>query len=183
MRLDWGPTEVKSTDHRVRISTSVTPAETAELQRLATGRQVLEIGSCFGYSALQMALAGAMHVLAVDPHMEKDGGIPGSIGTMRAALRQLGVEDRVTICLNWSHVVMPALYAMGARFGLIFIDGDHSPEGVTSDLRWARQLVAAGGAICCHDFEEEQCPGVAEILKDEGPPTRVVETLWVLECR
>ena len=42
---------------------------------------MLEVGSCFGYSALAMAEV-AEHVFAVDPHMEQLGGIPGSLPSL-----------------------------------------------------------------------------------------------------
>ena len=39
-----------------------------------------------------------------------------------------------------------------AVFSVVFIDGDHSYEGVSTDLKLAPQFLARGGIIAGHDF-------------------------------
>jgi predicted O-methyltransferase YrrM len=140
------------------ISTSVTAAEAAELARLAEGREVLEIGSAYGYSAVVMALAGA-HVTAVDPH----NWIDGSYEAMLANLAAYGVDGRVQVIREPSQAVLPWLAREGAAFGLVFVDGDHAAAAARHDIRWSLQLLDPGGTIAVHDYLEDCCcPGVRE---------------------
>ena len=143
------------------ISTSVTAAEAAELARLAEGRDVLEVGSAFGYSAVVMALTGA-RVTAVDPHT----WLPASHEVMTANLEAYGVADRVTVVREASQEALPWLAKEGTRFGLVFVDGDHSEAAARHDIRWALQLLDPGGTLAVHDVGETCCcPGVAAAAK------------------
>jgi hypothetical protein len=107
------------------ISTSLTVNEAAALADLATGRDVLEVGSAFGFSACVMALAGAKHVTAVDPHTWLN-----SHEAMAANLDAAGVADAVTIVRGASPGALEGL----GPFGLVFIDGDHDAAAVTADV-------------------------------------------------
>jgi predicted O-methyltransferase YrrM len=166
------------------IPTSLTEAETVEIQRLANGQQVLEIGSAYGYSAILMAFGGAQHVLAVDPH----GGqwsfaMPDSLAVMQRNLEIFDVQVSVSMVLARSEIIMPALYDSGARFGFVFVDGEHAEPVVDHDLTWALKLVAPGGVIAFHDFGEVTCGGVEAALSKRRPegPTRIIDSLWILE--
>ncbi len=43
----------------------------------------------------------------------------------------------------------------------VFVDGDHTEEGVLADLRGAERIVRPGGAIMAHDYRQPGIPGVA----------------------
>lgn len=47
---------------------------------------------------------------------------------------------------------------------LIFIDGDHSLNGVLYDTQLARQVVRKGGIICWHDYGNYSVPSVSEAI-------------------
>lgn len=156
------------------ISTSLTAAETAELQRLAKGKVVLEIGSAYGYSTVALALV-ASHVTAVDPHTGH-----GSYGQMMANLGVYGVAERVMPKVSRSQDVLPDLHSQGRRYDLVWIDGDHTAEGVEHDVTWAVKLLKPGGVIACHDYDEVTCPGVRTALdKLFGGPGDLTDTLAV----
>jgi predicted O-methyltransferase YrrM len=158
------------------INTSITLAETAELQRLAKDGRALEIGSAFGYSAIAMALAGA-HVTAVDPHTGHH-----SFGTMHANLRVYGVAEKVEVLCSTSQNALPELFEQGHRFDLVFIDGDHTDPVVEHDVRWAVKLLNPGGTLACHDYDEVTCPGVRVALdRLFGGPGVLTDTLAVYE--
>lgn len=158
------------------INTSITEAETAELQRLAKDTEVLEIGSAYGYSAIAMALAGAK-VTAVDPHTGHN-----SYGTMHANLGIYGVSEQVDVRCGRSQDVLPELHGEGNRFDLIFIDGDHTAQVVEHDVQWALKLLKPGGTLACHDYNEVTCPGVRVALdKVFGGPGTLTDTLAVYE--
>jgi predicted O-methyltransferase YrrM len=154
------------------ISTSLTESETLELQRLAIGRKLaLEIGSAYGYSTIALAQTG-IELMAVDPHRAHN-----SLQTIQQNLRAYGVDQQVTIIVGWSQEILSTLPKR--HFDLIFVDGDHSPEGVRHDIRWARELVTDGGVIVCHDYGEQTCPGVQIALDEWRTPDYLVDTLAV----
>lgn len=156
------------------INTSLTEAETAELQRLAKDREVLEIGTAYGYSTVALAQV-AKRVTAVDPHFTH-----GSYEVALENLRAYGVADRVALIQTNSQHAMPALYYEGCRFDMVWIDGDHTAEGVEHDVTWAIKLLRPDGVIACHDYDEATCPGV-QIALDElfGGPGDLTDTLAV----
>ncbi|MFF2290451.1 class I SAM-dependent methyltransferase [Peribacillus butanolivorans] len=47
---------------------------------------------------------------------------------------------------------------------LIFIDGDHSKEGVLLDTILARQVIRQGGIICWHDYRNHLVPDVTAVI-------------------
>jgi predicted O-methyltransferase YrrM len=155
------------------ISTSLTANEAAALARLAAGKDVLEVGSAFGFSACVMALAGARHVTAVDPH-----GWLASYGAMVSNLDKAGVADVVTIVRGASPGALDGL----GPFGLVFIDGDHGAAGVMADVEAARKVLATGGVLAVHDLGEDCCcPGVRAALDALFPdgPSEHVDTLAI----
>jgi predicted O-methyltransferase YrrM len=156
------------------VSTSLTVNEAQALARLAPGRDVLEAGSAFGYSACVMALAGAKHVTAVDPHAWL-----GSHEAMMSNLDASGVSGQVTIVRDAS----PAALAGLGPFGLVFVDGDHSAEAVAADVAAARAALDDGGVLAVHDYGEDCCcPGVRAALDIlfPGGPDELVDTLFVV---
>jgi predicted O-methyltransferase YrrM len=121
---------------------AISPRESDLLADLTAGGYVLEIGSWHGYSAIWMALNGA-RVDAVDPHTMSDTAL-----SMAANVTRYGVGNRVTIIVTRSQdaVLPPVLY------DACFIDGDHSYDAASFDLRLARRVVRPGGWIIAHDY-------------------------------
>jgi predicted O-methyltransferase YrrM len=170
MQLVWRDMPIGKTT----INTSLTAAETAELQTLAVDGDVLEVGSAYGFSTVALALV-ARSVVAVDPHQTH-----GSYGELVHNLTANGLRDKVDIRVNTSQQTLPALADDDRRFDLIWIDGDHSPEGVEHDVTWALKLLKSGGVIACHDYDEVTCPGVRQALdKLFGGPGDLTDTLAV----
>lgn len=163
------------------ISTSLTARETAKLRDLAEGGVVLEIGSAYGYSAIQCAEAGARWVLAVDPHA---GENLGSYETMRENVSARRVEDRVTIWRTTSRKAFECL--PDGMFDLVFVDGDHSEDAVAHDIREAWRVLKPGGWLACHDRGEDSCPGVQRAIDAwhvplvPQPPPEQADTLWIV---
>jgi predicted O-methyltransferase YrrM len=161
------------------ISTSITPEEAAALAGLAASAgDVLEIGSAFGYSAIVMALAGA-RVAAVDPHT----WVPDSLAGMERNLAAYGVTG-VAILVESSLSAMSMFAAEGSRFGLVFIDGDHSYAAVRSDVAGALKILRPGGVLAVHDYGEDCCcPGVRQALGEAFPagPDELTGSLFVVK--
>jgi predicted O-methyltransferase YrrM len=180
MHLVWQP---RDPGVGPAILTSLDPAEADELGRLAKGRQVLEIGSAHGYSAVVMALAGAERVTAVDNHNGLTW-LGDTLTTMHLNLNAHGVADKVEIMQGDSGDVLPRLAEEERKFGLVFVDGDHNADGAERDITLALQLTEAGGVIAVHDYLEHCCcPDVLHVVNRmfAGGPTRVVATMAVIE--
>lgn len=172
MKLEWRDV---SLGDGPAISTSLTAAETAELQRLATGADVLEVGSAFGYSTVALGLV-ARSVVAVDPHQW--------LNSFDALLDNLAAYDVTGRCVVEmrradSRTVLPELLAEGRRFDLVWIDGDHAAPVVAQDVANALRLLKPTGTLACHDYGEDTCPGVRVALDAWKVPPRLVDTLAV----
>lgn len=161
------------------ISTSLTAPETAKLRELAKDGLVVEIGSAYGYSAIQMAQAGAELVVAIDPHV---GENPDSLERMVVNVAVHGLQDRVTIWCTKSAAALPLLEP--GMFDLAFVDGDHSEHAVALDIREAWRLLKPGGTLAAHDYGEDSCGGVKLALDAwERQPDEIVDTLWIARKR
>ncbi|MGG1073099.1 class I SAM-dependent methyltransferase [Priestia megaterium] len=66
---------------------------------------------------------------------------------------------------------------------LIFIDGDHSAEGVLFDTNLARQSIRKGGIICWHDYGNIHVPDVTKVIdnlnKQEGNHICLIENTFI----
>jgi len=139
------------------------------LNRLAAGREVLEIGSYCGRSTVCMAQS-AEHVTAVDWW---DGrGTPDPRSTLeafRSNARRYGV----------SHKVLPLradapLDAL-APCQFAFIDGAHDYESVKADIVRAASVLSHDGLIAFHDYRPR--PGSYDGRWDPGVTQAVDELL------
>lgn len=155
------------------IQTSITQREGEELMLLANNRKVLEIGAAFGYSTVLMASV-ATHVLSVDPHLAHM-----SFEQMSWHLRHYGVEHKVARIVAPSQQVLPLLD--DRQFDFIFVDGDHTAEGLTSDIMHVLRLVTSFGKVAFHDWDETTCPEVKPTLQKmiQYGPKYVVDTLAI----
>jgi predicted O-methyltransferase YrrM len=169
MKLEWRDILIGKTV----INTSLTVAETAELQRLAAGKAVLEVGSAFGYSTVALGLV-AESVIAVDPHTGHN-----SLAALIQNVEANGLTGKVRWIAGRSQDILPTLIA---AFDMVWIDGDHSAETVEHDVTWALRLLRPGGVLACHDYDEATCPGVKIALdKLFGGPGVLTDTLAVYQ--
>ncbi len=166
MKLEWRDVPIGNSV----INTSLTAAETAKLQELAGGKDVLEVGSAYGYSTVALGLV-ANSVTAIDPHTAHN-----SYETLLRNLEANGLHN-VRVVNGWSQDILPTL---PPTFDLVFIDGDHTAETVEHDVTWALKLLRPGGVLACHDYNEDTCPGVQVALdKLFGGPGDLTDTLAV----
>lgn len=137
--------------------------ESAWLYRAAKGRgRIVEIGSFRGKSAVLLA-SGSEDVggrlLCIDPHinatgMEKTRFSKADHDAFMATIERHGVAARVT---KWIKTSAEALAAYdGEAIDLLWIDGDHSYEGVKFDLSAWKKHVRVGGLIAAHDYTHDE---------------------------
>jgi predicted O-methyltransferase YrrM len=149
------------------------PEDEEELYRLActTTGPILEIGTLRGRSTTILAL-GAKEgrggwVVSVDVD-------PSAQAAAQTALREHGVADRALLVRG---SVVGALRRLnGLRPMLVFVDADHSAEGVGRDLTALEPVVPAGATLVFHDFTDPR-------NDDPGEPTigvrEAVSSSWV----
>jgi predicted O-methyltransferase YrrM len=136
-----------------------TEAEAAELARLASGsRRAVELGVYEGSSALVFcrALGPDAELHLVDPFTDESGW------ALRSGWRANSTATRVAVwraarnggpIVSW-HLARSQDVGRSWTAGpvdLVFIDGDHSPEGCREDWEVWNPHVADGGAVAFHD--------------------------------
>jgi len=154
------------------------PEEALEIARLTKGKRYLEVGTAAGYSALVAAAAGAI-VSAVDywiPDDSNENGrgtqYPDFLANVRA--HDLSVRDYpLTSAEAFEELA-------DQEFDVVLIDGRHDKESVMHDVIGGQKLLAPGGTLLCHDYDEEHTGVVAALaaLFPEGPDY-TVQSLWV----
>jgi predicted O-methyltransferase YrrM len=120
-------------------------------------RRVLEIGTCTGGSLFLFAQVSApdAQVISVDlPDGEFGGGYPAWKTPLYRSFAQ--PEQRLALLRADSHdpATLEQVQALlgGDELDFLFIDGDHSYEGVRQDFESFSQLVRKGGLIGFHDI-------------------------------
>jgi predicted O-methyltransferase YrrM len=109
---------------------------------------ILEVGTYRGKSGVLMATAArdagsSAVVLSLDTDSEAQA-------KAAAAARSHGVQDRLWPVLCSA----AAFFAVNPGFApsLVFLDGDHSYEGVSRDLDTLSSHLPTGGLLCLHDY-------------------------------
>lgn len=146
-----------------------------ELASLAPG-PFLEIGTFRGKSAsiLATALRDAgrqLQFFSLD--IDRD-----ALEAARATLAAQGLSDRVTLVHGSVGAFFRALPAIAPEF--VFLDGDHSAEGLGRDLARLESRVPEGGLLLFHDFVNPRNEDPRD--RDYGVP-QAIRASWVAaEC-
>lgn len=121
---------------------------------------ICEIGVWKGQFAEQLLSLKPRQLFLVDPFVGKvssgdehgndveDAYLPVEYLILYQRYRS---HPSVTLLRGYSHELLPHFTTQ--LFDVMYIDGDHSYQGVKTDLALARQLVKRGGLICGHDYE------------------------------
>jgi predicted O-methyltransferase YrrM len=124
------------------------------LVRTLRPKLCVEIGSARGWSTSLIALALEENVqgrlLAIDPHNENDWNDLGgpSLAHLKRNLRALRLGHRVDIIARDSISAAPLV---PAGVDLVFVDGDHSYEGVRRDWETYQPKLSPWGLFAFHD--------------------------------
>jgi predicted O-methyltransferase YrrM len=156
-------------------------AEAAVLARLAAGaRRVVELGVYEGSSAVVLcrALGPEAELHLVDPFIDASGwalptGAKPSATATRLAVRRAARRGAPKVRWHISRSQDVGRTWKGGPVDVVFIDGDHSPEGCREDWeRWHPHLAPAG-AVCFHDARAGHADG-----RGSPGPTGVVGELF-----
>lgn len=141
------------------IPTHMTRAERYQLYRLAresTG-PVLEVGSYVGASAACLALGiadrpaavGGDRLYCVDTWLN-DAMSEGNRDTLTEFRSNVARFGESVVALQGRSVDMARDF--GQPLGMLFIDGDHSYEGVSADIEAWLPHLSPGGLVAFHDI-------------------------------
>lgn len=160
-----------------RIPSHLTFAERALLYRLARmspSRPILEIGSYLGASAYFLAAASAASgqgtkVICVDT-WQNDAMTEGSRDTLSQFREHTRLHsDRIMTLQGFSHAVVDEAHRLAPEgLGMLFVDGDHSPEGVSRDWACYRRLLGPSAIVAFHDIGWAE--GVRRLVQEEVMP-------------
>lgn len=139
----------------------------------------VEIGSARGKSACFVGRAlkenGSGRLFAIDPHTRTNWNDEDSVDTlevMRANIRALKLERHVEIIRDTS---VNAAARWMLPIDMIFIDGDHSYEGVKRDWELFAPFVRQFGVVVFHDTMWDLKPDSPYSRSDMGVPAFVEE--------
>ncbi|MCB1502757.1 MAG: class I SAM-dependent methyltransferase [Bauldia sp.] len=146
-------------------------------------RDVLEIGTLFGYSTLHLAEAVARNDGTLDTvdvrEAERLWGNGDMVRDIHLAAERFTAEagygDRVTFHSGSSTRVLPTLLLAGRSFDLVFIDGAHDRHTVTLDFINASNLVREGGAIVFDDIGQRMAVSNPAYF---GGANSILPALW-----
>lgn len=145
---------------------------------------IVEIGSFMGRSTRMLTDNTKGQVTAVDvwnldipEYSRLLQGRPISALFEKFKLNMLGVRN---LRIAKKSSLEAATEFRDEKFDMVFIDADHSYEGVTADIAAWKPLVSAGGIICGHDWDWES---VRKAVTDSLPQAiPVAGSIWALTC-
>ncbi len=120
-------------------------------------KRIFEIGTYRGASSeMMLRLLPKAQVISIAFVSEQQAG--RKFNNDELAVEDVGAlvspanRGRFTQLIGDSHQIDPAAFVRDhGKMDMVFIDGDHSREGVKQDTDLARAILAPGGAIAWHD--------------------------------
>jgi predicted O-methyltransferase YrrM len=122
-------------------------------------RVIVEIGTAAGGTLLLLARVAAPDALLVSVDL-RGGGYGGGYSPWRRRIYRSFARERQRIVLIDGDSHSPATrdrllkHLAGRQIDFLFIDGDHSYDGVRRDFEDYAPLVAPGGQVCLHDIRQ-----------------------------
>ncbi len=140
------------------------------------GKPALEIGCFMGWSTCHLALAG-VNLDVIDPQL----GDPGLRESVRLSLGMAGVLDRVNLMPGTSPTKVEMLAeALGKRWNLIFIDGDHEAPGPRLDAEVCARYAADDAMVLFHDLAAPAVADGMDYFRDAGWNVKIYNTMQVM---
>ena len=153
--------------------------------------RVIEIGTLFGVNGaflldVSCGLFDSIKLQCVDPFegyydsqtLDIVTGIPVTIDAVKLNMARMGFNEsqfKLIPHLSESPEALEACANFGCNY--LFIDGDHSYEGVKRDFENYIDLVQSGGLIIFDDYGFKAWPGVKEYIDKEIMPDQRVELI------
>lgn len=139
------------------------------MARMMQATATLEIGTGRGYTSIMLGGAalenGGLH-FTIDNSASPETWVDGEEPTIhfQRVCKDLGLEKHVVIMKGDS----AKIFWEEQSFDLIFVDGDHSYQGVKADIEHIEHRVKFGGILAFDDYFLE--PGVARAVSEWQNP-------------
>lgn len=88
--------------------------------------------------------------------------------------------DRATLIRSDTGAAADAVWDGSLDF--VFIDADHTYEGVSADIRDWKPKIRRGGLLMGHDYNPSTFPGVVQAVNEIGKPRRYTDHVWSIAC-
>jgi hypothetical protein len=131
-----------------------------------------------------------LYMVAVDLWQPReDSGLKGfetyrewDFGTIRADFDRRTRPYRGRVRALVCDTVDAASYFADGKFDFVFIDAEHTYEGVRDDIRAWRPKIKAGGILCGHDYCGKFM-GVCEAVNElKEPIITGANDTWMIRC-
>jgi predicted O-methyltransferase YrrM len=147
--------------------------------------RMVEIGTGFGACACLMLHSSAptATVISIDPFLvDTHGTWQSSAKQARAHVQNAGRAlkfdaNRWTLIEALSHDAAQSATKAGAMFDLVFVDGDHTYEGVAQDVNDWLPLLRVGGIMLLHDSRRLPNMPAHEFHRGWPGPTQAADDL------
>lgn len=159
----------------------MTPRELTWLaEQAAQHQRIVEIGSYLGRSTRALADHTTGVVIAIDPWKYKLEHKARAHEEFCVNLADHLATGRVMwIRAYSSDCESPLAFALKEQApDMLFIDGNHSVEGVTNDIQLALRLVPPGGLICGHDYGRPRLRAVTHVVNAFFPKVETEDSIW-----
>lgn len=133
-------------------------------------KATLEVGMGYGCSAAFIISAARTVHYAMDPLQADYQGL----GLRN--VEKLGLAGHLRFFPEYSHTVLPRLYAEGTKVDFAFIDGGHRFDDIFLDFYYADLLLEQGGHILLHDAWMQSTQTVAAWIRANKANYREVAT-------
>ena len=151
------------------IQTDATAEELVLLNKFArniSNRGILvEIGSYLGASSLVLSRANKKNTLYCIDTWNNDAMSEGKWDTMNSFMHNTRHCKNIVPLRMWS---TEAINKIPEYFDMIFVDGDHSYDGVKKDIDLYFPRLKSGGIITMHDSGWAE--GVQRVIKEDIRP-------------
>jgi predicted O-methyltransferase YrrM len=140
--------------HRLRLvrpASQTNEEELVALGKYAAGTHIaLEIGSFQGVSAAIIASSmdrgGVLY--CVDPWPELVKKANSCLAIFQRHIRRQGLQQKIRVLRGFSGDVSNDV---PSNLDFVFVDGDHSADGIAVDWAIVKRKLRSGGVICLHD--------------------------------
>ncbi len=160
------------------IRSAVTEVEANKLAELAEAKRVLELGTELGRSTITMAQTARL-VVTIDHCLYSPyGPYPHTAIEFLKNVARYNLQKKIIPIVGCRDDVGPILRS--ASFDMLFIDGHHTAESLSLDLRTLTHTLREKHVIAFHDYDESQFPDYKKEIDKRYKISGVVGTVaWV----
>jgi predicted O-methyltransferase YrrM len=124
------------------------------------GKRIVEVGSFRGRSTVALGLGAGeeVEIVSVDPYLPIESHVKGKVVVFGPRDRVICVTNLMLAGLlqkvrmvNCPSEAAARAFSLDDHIGMVFIDGDHTYEGVVRDFEAWWPAMASGGCVLFHD--------------------------------